>query len=234
MHTGTGDRPAEGIARGVAGAPPPLGRILRVGSLVFLFTGTGGGERKFPTRLLGWREGRFLMVALPRADGRPVPVSDGDTVVLRYVLDGDVYGFRAEVLRVQYRPEPLLFLAFPAEIENVPLRSDPRVPVRLPAVVSWLPGRRPPSGLAFGFVRDLTADGGLLEMPLGDGAEPLGRSLHLTFALGVDEEVRVNAVVRNDTLEGPVHRMGIAFNWTDPDERDRVATFCGLHGPPDD
>jgi hypothetical protein len=196
---------------------------------VFLFVRQGDKELKFPTTLLGWREGRFLMAALPRTEGRPAPVAEGQEVILRYVLEGEVYGLRAGVLKVQYQPEPLLFLEFPKEIENVPLRVEPRVPVRLPAVVSWLPGRKPPSGLAFGFLRDLTTDGGLLEMPLADDAEPLGRSLHVTFALGVDEEVRVNAVVKNDALDGPVHRMGIAFNWADPDERDRVATFCGLH-----
>lgn len=227
-------RPTEGdptIREAPAAVPgvPPMGRILRVGSLVFLFVRQGERELKFPTRLLGWREGRFLLVALPRAEGRPAPVSDGQEVILRYVLDGEVFGLRAPVLKAQYHPEPLLFLGFPKEIENVPLRNEPRVPVRLPAVVSWLPGRKPPSGLAFGFVRDLTADGGMLEMPLQDNAEPLGRSLHVTFALGVDEEVRVNAVVRNDAVDGPVHRMGIAFKWADPDERDRVATFCGLH-----
>jgi len=122
-----------------------------------------------------------------------------------------------------------LFLAFPTEIENVPLRSEPRVPVRLPAVVSWLPARRPPSGLAFGFIRDLTPQGGLLEMTLPEGGEPVGRSLHLTFVLGRTEEVRVNAVVQNHAVDGATHRMGVAFRWTDPDERDRVVTFCELH-----
>jgi len=103
------------------------------------------------------------------------------------------------------------------------------VPVRLPTVVSWLPARRPPSGLGFAYLRDLAPDGGLLEMPLADDAAPVGRSLHLTFALGEGEEVRVNAVVKNHARDGATHRMGVSFHWTDPDERDRVVTFCGLH-----
>jgi len=215
------------------GAGPRTGtipeHILKVGALVFLFTGAGAAERKYPTRLLGFKEGRFLLVDLPSDGSRTVPVAEGDRVVLRYVLDGEVFGLRASVRRIQFQPDPLLFLDFPTEIENVPLRSQPRVPVRLPAVVSWLPGRRPPSGLAFGFLRDLTPQGGLLEMTLPEGGEPVGRSLHLTFVLGRSEEVRVNAVVQNHVQDGATHRMGVAFRWTDPDERDRVVTFCELH-----
>jgi hypothetical protein len=203
--------------------------ILKVGALVFLYTGSGAAERKHPTRLLGFKEGRFLLVDLPSDGTRTVPVAEGDRVVLRYVLDGEVFGLRTTVRRIQFQPDALLFLAFPTEIENVPLRRAPRVPVRLPAVVSWLPGRRPPTGLAFGFIRDLTPEGGLLEMTLPEGGEPVGRSLHLTFALGRTEEVRVNAVVQNHQVDGATHRMGVAFRWTDPDERDRVVTFCELH-----
>jgi hypothetical protein len=203
--------------------------ILKVGALVFLFTGTGAAERKYPTRLIGYKEGRFLLVDMPIENGRPVPLAEGDKVVLRYVLDGEVFGLRTSVWRIQFQPEPLAFLTFPTEIENVPLRAEPRVPVRLPAVISWLPARKPPSGLAFGFIRDLTPQGGLLEMTLPEGGEPVGRSLHLTFAIGRSEEVRVNAVVQNHAVDGATHRMGIAFHWTDPDARDRVVTFCELH-----
>jgi hypothetical protein len=230
MRAGTGEIDGiQGQRVGPDVTPPPVERILRVGSLVFLFTGTGASERKYPTRLLGWRPGRFLLVGLPQEEGHPAQIPEGAEVILRYVLDGEVYGLRARVLKVQFHPAPLLFLDFPKEIENVPLRSEPRVPVRLPAVISWLPGRRPPSGLAFGYLRDLAADGGLIEMPLPEDAEPVGRSLHLTFPLGTEEEVRVNAVVRNHAVDGGTHRLGIAFHWTDPEERDRVLTFCRLH-----
>jgi len=230
MRSGTGEID---VARDGPGGPtvtpPPVERILRVGGLVFLFTGHDTTERKYPTRLLGWRPGRFLLVGLPQEEGRPARLPEGSEVIVRYVLEGEVYGLRTRVLKVQFSPAPLAFLEFPKEIENVPLRSEPRVPVRLPAVVSWLPGRRPPSGLAFGYLRDLAADGGLIEMPLADDAEPVGRSLHLTFSLGTEEEVRVNAVVRNHTVDDGTHRLGISFHWSDPEDRDRVLTFCRLH-----
>jgi|GEM_PF-1232478 hypothetical protein len=218
-----------GATAGVDDAPPPVEDVLRVGTLVFLFTGQGPAERKYATHLLGWRAGRFLLVDLPHVDGRPVQLPEGAAAILRYVVDGEAYGLRTRVQRVQFRPAPLVFLEFPTEIENVPLRAEPRVPVRVPAVVSWLPARHPPSGLAFGYLRDLTPDGGLLEMPLPEAADPVGRSLHLTFTLGTDQEVRVGAVVQNRASDEGTHRMGVAFRWTDPDMRDRVVTFCRLH-----
>jgi len=211
------------------GTPPPVERILQVGTRVFLFVTGERGEQKWPSRLLGWQGGRFLLLRLPRDGVRPLQLPEGSAVVVRYILDGEVYGLRTRVLKVQFQPTDLLFLAFPDEVENVPLRSRSRVAVRLPTVVSWLPGKGAPDGVTFGFLRDLTPDGGLLEVPLADGCQPQGCSLHVTFLLGQDDEVLTHARVRNVDRKGPTWRLGIAFVWREPKDQKRVEVFCRLH-----
>ncbi|MFQ5507895.1 MAG: flagellar brake protein [Leptospirillia bacterium] len=201
-------------------------RILKVGSQVFLFHTVGGKERKLPSQLLGWKAGGFLLVSLPRGESRfPVDAE----VVLRYVVEGEVFGLRSRVIRVQYQPSPMLFLAFPQEIENVPLRGEARVPVRLPTVIHWMPGSGASEATAFGVLRDLTTDGGLLELALPDGDDPVGRSLYLTFLVGEDDDVQVSAQVRNLVRDGDVCRLGVSFHWTSDADQRRVETFCRLH-----
>lgn len=211
--------------------PLSLDRILKVGSTLYLYVKAGlmRHERKLGCELVGWQEGRFLLVTHPREGGSTAALPANEPVVLRYVLDGEVFGLRAQVMRVQFQPVPLVFLTFPTEIENVPLRSQPRVSVRLPAVVSWLPANRPPSGVHFGFLIDVTPDGALLDVALPEAAMLKGRSLHVTFALGMDDEIRVNASVRNVAQDGHGYRLGLIFNWTSPDDRERVRVFCRLH-----
>lgn len=207
----------------------PVREVLKVGSLIFLFPKVGGVEQKVPARLIGWREGEYLICTLPELGGKPMDLAVGEAVSLRYVLDGEVYALNGRVRGKVLEPEPLFLLDYPERIERVPLRADHRVPVRLPAVISWLPaGGRTPVGLAFGFLRDLTTDGGQLEVPVPETADPSGRTLTVTFGVGLEREVRTTALVRNFVRDGKSCRLGVSFNWADPADRARMETFCRL------
>ena len=212
-------------------APLTVDRILKVGSTVYLYAPSGilGKERKLECQLVGWQAGRFLLLSHPEENGQPVQLAVNTQVSLRYVLEGEVFGLRTRVMRVQFSPIPMLFLTFPSEFENMPLRSAQRVQVRLPTVISWMPSKTPPNGVHFGFIRDLTPEGGLLEVTLEQAQNMKNRSLHVTFALGMDAEVAVNAKIKNISKTGDNYRMGIVFNWTDPDDQERVRVFCRLH-----
>lgn len=212
-------------------SPLTVDRILKVGSTVYLYARSGvrGRERKLECELIGWAGGRFLLLTQPMEEGKTAQLPLNEPVTLRYVLEGEVFGLRTRVMRIQFQPVPLLFLSFPTEIENVPLRTEQRVAVRLPTVISWTPSAHPPKGTHFGFLRDVTQDGGLLEVSLEQAKTLKGRSLHVTFALGLDNEVAVNAQVKNVAHSGERYRLGIVFNWNSPDDQERVRVFCRLH-----
>jgi len=215
---------------GNTAAPLSVDRILKVGSQIYLYAaGIRGRERKLSCRLVGWQEGRFLLLTHPQEGDTSAQLGLGERVVLRYVLGGEVFGLKTQIMRVQFQPTPLLFVSFPSEIENVPLRSETRVSVRLPAVVSWLPSNIPPTGVTFGFLRDITPDGGLLNLTLPEAGELKGRSLHITFSLAMDDEVRVNAQVQNVVSQGESYKLGVVFNWSNPEDREKLRVFCRLH-----
>jgi len=210
--------------------PLSVDRILKVGSKIFVYApGSLGRERKLSCQLVGWQEGQFLLLTQPQEGTAAAQLASGEKVVLRYVLGGEVFGLRTQVIRLQYQPVPLLFVTFPNEIENVPLRAATRVSVRLPTVVSWLPSDLPPSGVDVGVLRDVTPDGALLHVTLAEAKALKGRSLHVTFALAMDEEIRVNAQVHNHVRSGENHKLGIGFNWSNPEDQEKLRIFCKLH-----
>ncbi len=218
-----------GSEKNTTPAALPVREVLKVGSLIFLFPKVGGVEQKVPARLIGWRENEYLVCSLPELGGKPIDLEVGKALSLRYVLNGDVYALNGRVRGKTLKPEPFFLLDYPTQIERVPLRADHRVPVRLPAVISWLPaGGRAPVGLAFGFLRDLTTNGGQLELSVPETADPTGRTLTVSFGVGLEREVRTTALVRNFVRDGKSCRLGVSFNWADPADRVRMETFCRL------
>lgn len=55
-----------------------------------------------------------------------------DTLLVRCLYDGTVYGFRTTVTRLLTEPEYLLFVLYPHAVEQVSVRRDPRLHCRIP------------------------------------------------------------------------------------------------------
>lgn len=207
-----------------------LDNVLKVGRVVHLFPGKGQGEGRATTRVLGWNEGRFIMLSLPGAGSSPMMLHEGHDLVMRCVIEGEVYSVMCKVQMVQYQPTPLLFVSYPVELEVTPLRSRTRIPVCLPVMVSWAPAEGDqPRGFEFGFLRDLNPDGALLEVPLPEGINVVGRHLQVTFSVGMGEEVWAFGQVRHQARGHRTERLGLALDWENEQARDRVIAY--LHIP---
>lgn len=223
-----GGRAAAAPEQHPAGVPGHIRDLLRVGSMVFLFPKIGGVSQKVPTRLVGWKTGEYLILSQPMVAGRPFnPVPDSQ-LMLRYIFDGEVYGLASRARGTVSGITSFLLVDYPTAVATVPLRAEQRVPVRVPAVLSWLPAGRAPEGLAFGFLRDLGSEGGMLELSLPEHADPTGRWLSVSFGVGQEREVHVRAEVRNVTRDGRTCRLGVRFHWSDPSDRERLEVFCRL------
>ena len=55
----------------------------------------------------------------------------GGRIVVKYILDGTVYGFRTDVLNVVSRPTSLIFFAAPNTVEKLELRKNKRYDCRI-------------------------------------------------------------------------------------------------------
>lgn len=86
--------------------------------------------------LVGFETGQYIIIRLSSKDlignFRSEQVKSGSLLV-RYLYQGAVYGFKAEVLNVVSTPAKIFFLSYPAKIEEYVTRDRDRFDCVLPA-----------------------------------------------------------------------------------------------------
>ncbi len=83
--------------------------------------------------MLGWYRPYMLMITVPLLDARILIVPTGTKMVVRYLLDGNVYGFVTRLINKQHDPAPMWTLEYPDSVEMRNLRSSQRVHTLLQA-----------------------------------------------------------------------------------------------------
>ena len=141
-----------------------VARWLTVGVNVYLFTTKEKHEIKTISKILGWSPPHFVLLQMPYIQGVPLEVSKNMPCVVRYVSEGNIYGFKTSVMKIQFDPQPLLFLKYPENIENVSLRKSERIQAHIPVTFKVLEipaaeGEERPAQAAGG-ANDGTGDGG--------------------------------------------------------------------------
>ena len=97
-----------------------------------------GTDARLTSELIGVEEDKYLIIKMP-----PIPsvgtVSNllykGNTVIVRYMHRGTLFGFKSRVYHVIIHPVKLIFLEYPKKIEDYNLRAHRRVDCYLPASV---------------------------------------------------------------------------------------------------
>ena len=107
-----------------------LDLILRQGLPLVLTTPAVQGNLK--GELVGFASPEFLIVRLPLTAGVR-SINSGDSIMVRFLADGTIFGFRTEILSLVTKPAPLLVLNYPDTIEKRELRKDKRINCLLPA-----------------------------------------------------------------------------------------------------
>lgn len=87
-------------------------------------------------RVLGHSEPNFLMASLPYVSGQPMFGLQGGSCVVRTLVQGRMYGFRAQVPKVLFDPVPMMLLEYPEAIEEVALRKHDRLLCSLSSTIT--------------------------------------------------------------------------------------------------
>jgi len=109
----------------VSGSTTFAGLHLAIGTSLVLETHSP--VRKLGVRLLGFLEGRSLLVTAPLREGKEVYLEKGTSVVVRLLEGKQVCAFESHVLYRSIQPYSYYHLAYPDEIEVQQVRSSERV-----------------------------------------------------------------------------------------------------------
>jgi c-di-GMP-binding flagellar brake protein YcgR len=172
------------------------------------------GGARLPVRLLGVVSGSYLALRdVPARHGNmDFTLNYGEKVVLRYLHEGTVTGFRSYVLNMVKEPERLLFVAYPSEVQHYALRRADRIKCTLPSQL-FVRGAQYRAVIA-----DLSETGCQCiirrhaDQGLEDGHELMGEAVELD-APGLDAtQIQLDGTIRRVSADPQALRVGIQFN----------------------
>lgn len=166
------------------------------------------------SHVVGMAPGRYLILTAPPAQP-PGPLHqqfrEGDVVIVRYIYNGSVFGFRSFVSTVATSPERLVFIAHPAHVEEYNIRAAPRLDCFVPAVLEFAQ-----SVACEGTISDMSKTGCqvlIRSEHFGESPPAHGDEVTLKFRLpGREQDLSLQGEVRRIDQDGERLRIGIAFD----------------------
>lgn len=156
---------------------------------------------------VGLSQDEFVVLKVPMTAGIRERLSEGAYLQFRYLKDGKILSFGADIMRFQAAPVALVFTSFPTEFSEYNLRNEGRVECHLPTTLAM-------GGVTYpGFIVDISPggckfvfDGGIF--PKVEGKE----SVSGTFAtMECSREYAFNGVVTALENNGGAGTLGIKF-----------------------
>ena len=169
---------------------------------------------RFRSELVGMLPGRYLILSEPvkpvvgpyRAEYR-----DGDSVVVRYLFRGSVFGFRSFVLSALTHPDRLLFVGYPTQVEEHNIRAEQRLECLIPVLIAFPDGTQVKATMA-----DVSSVGCQVRVlgPEVAGKQPeRGDAVKIRCRLpGVEEDQIILGEIKRLIDDGDRLGIGVAFH----------------------
>lgn len=179
--------------------------------------------------IVGMERGAYLICRTPPLPGLWAKLGNSNHVIVRYLYEGIVYGFKCTLLNIINEPFGLLILSYPENIETVKLRKHDRITCLIPATmkVDGTPLK--------GAIVDLSKGGcgfaaSVSEEALLTEIQP-GKELTISVQIpGLQGEEALKARVVNARRDGHRLIVGCLFPDSDPGSLARVHTFIETLG----
>ncbi|MGE5342348.1 MAG: flagellar brake protein [Candidatus Omnitrophota bacterium] len=199
-------------------APPPF----YVGqSLNLQTTADKYKKNRFPVSLAGWVRPHLLVVYHNNYDTGILAIPTGTELIVRYIHEGQIYGFVTKLFHKQTEPMPFWFFEYPLEIEVINLRQSSRIPITLEVTT--------PEGEVY-FTRDISKEGASLRLTAMSNMVPrkVGDTIALNFSLpdGVRVE-NLKALIMRQYSEQNLNLLGVKFDESCVREREIISHYVG-------
>lgn len=189
----------------------------------------GMGDR-FKSDFVGMVRGSYLIVKVPRIPGLNDFLYVEKPVTVRYLHEGQVYGFGSEVVWNLSAPYRLLFLKYPKSIESLNLRKAQRVDCFLPIELGGA-GSDGEYIRVTGMMLNLSAGGCQLVLDSKEDENGLpsfsvDEKVELTFTMmGTDMPIALTGKVKNISLHKNRMYIGLMFQDMDDEHRQAISSY---------
>ena len=196
---------------------------LTIGARIHLQPAAGGREDRYEVVVRGWDETRFILIDVPDTKEAAEKFTAGSEWVARYILSGKAYGFKTDVIKIQFDPKPLIFLGYPGRIEALAIRKHKRISTFVIGSLSRVGENGEAQDAVECVIRDLSRGGCLVE---ADTNLSVGDKIALTFSLPDGEHVEnILSEIRNArSPEEQRFAGGVMFS-EDTDQKRAVDSF---------
>lgn len=180
-------------------------------------------------KLIGYRDGKSILVTMPRANGDLVRVVQGQVFIVRLFSVKTVYAFNVTVIESKVSPYPYMHLSYPKTVESVVVRNAQRVNVSLiVSVQNGDPDKNSVEAVS-AKLSDISTGGAKLStlVPIGNVGDDISMTAKLTVG-GVEQYLQILGMVRRagieETEDKKIFVYGLEFRFVE--ETDRLV----LHG----
>ncbi|SJN36815.1 flagellar brake domain-containing protein [Pseudoalteromonas sp. JB197] len=176
----------------------------------------------FRFALIGYDTGKYLILKYPAQAGRndySDILVEGNGAIVRYIIEderGECVAFSTSILAISFRPERLIYLAYPKKIESRQLRETSRLPTHIPAKVSLHKGELDADNksLLQGLIIDISPSGCRFAIHVSSGFVALRKRqvfVHILSPLD-NKPVIISSYIRNNQMRGERLSVGIEFD----------------------
>jgi len=177
--------------------------------------------QSYPNRLksylVGKEEGRYLIIKMPAVVNPEEVFTEDKELVIRYIHQGSVFGFKSPIMLAVQKPFNVLFIRSPEKVEDHNLRTHKRFECNLPARLEVVT-RHQNRQLRFqGVIGDMSKGGCKATISLQElewVKEPLKiqSTIEIFLSLpGVEGELFLSGAVRSMSQDSAILSLGIQF-----------------------
>jgi c-di-GMP-binding flagellar brake protein YcgR len=182
-----------------------------------------GFDRSYRGRIVGFDPYDYLIASV-RLPGRiREQLALGGQIIVKYIHQGTVYGFRTSVFNAITSPASLVFFEYPSVIEKVELRRDTRTRCNID-------GKLQSEDVEYEcLIVNISATGCKATVRAG-ARDPLTRlqvddTLMAFVNLGAQGTLKLPVVVRNIRREQGLHTIGAMFLELNDAEEKRIGSY---------
>ena len=195
-----------------------------IGDTVQLQFFPGKEDERYYVKLIGFLEGKSILVTTPRADGVALNVSNEQELIVRIVSGKSAQGFTSSVIHATKHPYPHLHLTYPSnlDLKTTTIRKAERIDCEL--IVTVRDSAEPNSKTTSAALHDISTAGTQLfsNQKLGEVGDNILINAKFSVAL-MEQYLSLSGLIRraiNSPKEGGKYEYGIEF--TTIEDKDKL------------